>query len=169
MNQKFGIGCVTENESRFFVEVGKHNLQSVVDLVLQKPPTSINKLVKFNQDDTIDEICLIILDLCKWFNVKNNISEEQIYGIAEMVISEYKFLTLLDLGLCFKFAKLGKYGKVYDRIDGGLVLYWLKMYEEERTETIVNKRLRQNDAHKGDNSTRSSETTLKKALKKWDN
>ena len=169
MKQTFAIGCVTENENEYYVQVGKHNLQTAVDLQLSNPPVSINRLSKINEEDTIDEICLIILDLTKWFNVKNNISETQLYSLASMIMNEYKHLNLLDLGICFKFAKLGKYGKVYDRLDGGLILEWLNRYDADKTEIIVNRRLQQNNEYKGDNTTRSSETTLKKALKKWDN
>lgn len=150
------------------MQVSKHNLQSVVELQLNKPPVSINKLSKINVDDTIDEICLIILELTKWFNVKNNITETQLYSLAHMILSEYKHFNLLDIGLCFKFAKLGKYGKVYDRLDGGLILEWLNKYDADKTENIVNKRLQQNNEYKGDNSQRSSETTLKQQIKKWD-
>ena len=39
-----------------------------------------------------------------------------------------------DLKLCFKNAMKLKYGQIYNRIDGQIVMSWLKSYDVERAE-----------------------------------
>lgn len=41
-----------------------------------------------------------------------------------------------DFKLCFNNAKRGKYGRVYDRIDGNIIYEWLQKYSEERVQTV---------------------------------
>lgn len=170
MSRKYEIGCVTDNEDKFFAEVREVTLSQIVTRQLSdSKPVSIGKLYKKSKDLLLDEVALIILDLCNFYNVKNNLTERQLMDVSYMIVSDYKHLNLLDLGLCFNEVKRSKRGKIYDRIDGGMIMDWIRTYEHERTEAIVSYRKRESDLHKGDNSERSSETTLGKFLKKWGN
>ena len=121
-------------------------------------PPSMIKLQQTNSPERIaDEIVLIMLEFQNFYNVKTKLDEYQLYDIAFMIMEEYRHLNLLDIGILFKYAKLGKYGKVYDRIDGGMVLEWVKQYEMDRTNMIITKRENEHAQTKFE-GTRSNET-----------
>lgn len=59
-------------------------------------------------------------------------SAVQVAQTADLVIEEFYYLKPDDLKLCFTKAKKGAYGKLYDRIDGQIILEWLRQYDQER-------------------------------------
>ena len=67
-----------------------------------------------------------------FFNVGKIMNDNQAAQTADLIIEEYYFLKPDDFKLCFNRAKKGLYGKVYDRIDGAVILEWLGRYEKER-------------------------------------
>ena len=62
---------------------------------------------------------------------------------------------MYDLGLCFKMAKLGRFGKVYERLDGGVVMDWIAQYDKQRDKSILRNAEDEHNRTKGDNSNRS--------------
>lgn len=58
-----------------------------------------------------------------------------------MTDNEFMNLKLEDFKLCFNRAKMGYYGKIYDRLDGQIIFEFLRAYSVERT----NLKLSQND------------------------
>lgn len=73
-----------------------------------------------------------IIELAKFFNVQNNFNAEQVTLTANLVREKYYWLKPDDFKLCFKNVMKGNYGKVYNRIDGAMIMEWLDMYIEER-------------------------------------
>lgn len=61
-------------------------------------------------------------------------NDQQIKQTSQLIISEYWFLKPEDFKLCFNQAKKGHYGKVFDRIDGMVIMEWLNQYCQQRTE-----------------------------------
>lgn len=68
---------------------------------------------------------------------------EQFYGVdpltktqskmlADMICGNYYYLKISDLRLFSERFKLGLYGKVYNRIDGGVIMEALALYSAER-------------------------------------
>ena len=110
--------------------------------------TSLNKRSREDHSLIIDEICLLILDLQKFFNTKIKLDEDQILDLSEMIVAEYLHLSIFDLAFCFKQGKLGRYGKIYDRLDGGILLGWIKEWENKRMELIIQRREEENSRYK---------------------
>lgn len=77
---------------------------------------------------------LYLHDLRKFLNIKNNFDDEQILKTADFILSEYWMLNLADITLFFKYVKLGRYGNLYGRLDGQVILSWLDVYFNERCE-----------------------------------
>ena len=61
----------------------------------------------------------------------------QMAQTADLILEEYYYLNIEDFKLCFNMAKSGKFGKVYDRIDGQVIMDWLSTYLNMRIETVV--------------------------------
>lgn len=59
---------------------------------------------------------------------------------CDLIIETYPHYRLEDLKLCFKNAMKHKngYDKLYDRLDGAIIMDWLKVYDNERTEVGMN-------------------------------
>lgn len=74
----------------------------------------------------------ILNDLVDFFNVGKAMGAVQIAQTADLVIEEYYFFKPDDFKLCFTRVKKGLYGKIYDRIDGQMILEWLHQYKQER-------------------------------------
>lgn len=82
------------------------------------------------------QLAIAITDLCNFFNINKNMNVEQIADTVNFIIDTYPIncLTLADVKLCFSWIKSGKYGQIYDRMDGGVILTALHKYFEQRCE-----------------------------------
>lgn len=80
----------------------------------------------------------LIINVRGFFNVGGNISDSQIDELAAMVAEANKGLTLEDIAVCFHRAKKGEFGEAY-RIDGQVIMVWLKKYREERQHRLESK------------------------------
>jgi|TARA_R110000822_G_scaffold2454_2_gene11731 hypothetical protein len=154
LKQKYELGFIANNKQEFKRKVRNLNLVTIIDELESTP--SISKLSRINQETTTDEVVLLLIEASKFFNVKNGLNEETLYDIADLIISEYKHYTMYDIGLCLKMAKLGRFGKVYERLDGGVIMDWISQYEKQRDKAILRNAEDEHSKTKGDNSNRSS-------------
>ena len=75
---------------------------------------------------------LLIDDLLDFFSVSRTIGERQMAVTIKMIADDFYYFNTEDFKLCFDNAKRGKYGKIYDRIDGNVIYEWLQKYSQER-------------------------------------
>ena len=79
-------------------------------------------------------------------------------------------LNYIDLAFCLKRVKAKE--KIFDRIDGGLIMGWLRDYDKERTSKILQERQKQKtkeDSEWSGLGDRSSLISLKQYMRKEDN
>ena len=79
-------------------------------------------------------LTLIISDVVEFFSVGKSMNEKQILQTSDLIAEEYYYFKPEDFKLCFNRAKKGRYGKQYDRLDGGVIFEWLQLYSQERSE-----------------------------------
>lgn len=79
---------------------------------------------------------VMIADLVAFFSVGKTMGAHQVIETAGFIWDDYKHLKPEDVKLCFDRIKKGFYGKIYDRIDGNLILDALASYDDDRTEQI---------------------------------
>ena len=104
-----------------------------VNDVFQSPSCSIAVMNKnFGEMKLRAFMVNIIIDLVMFFNVGKTMKDTQAAQTADLIIEEFYFFKPDDFKLCFNRAKKGLYGKVYDRIDGAVILEWLGRYDQER-------------------------------------
>ena len=163
----FNEVSILEDPRAFKMQVLKMSTRDLAHIILDHKPKSLSKLAKENGDEKLtDLISLHIIEVLEWFNVKNSMSDNQILDAAFMLYNEFKHYNMYDIGVCFKQGKTGKYGKVYDRIDGGVLFEWLRLYDIDRTGNIVTIRQNQDAEHKRHFRERSSEMSLRDFLNK---
>lgn len=104
-----------------------------VNDVFDSPSCSIAAMNKeFGETHLRGFMVKVLNDLIDFFNVGKSIGAVQVAQTVDLIIDEYYFFKPDDFKLCFNRAKKGLYGKVYDRIDGAVILEWLGRYEKER-------------------------------------
>lgn len=115
-------------------------------------PTLASVRKNAGYDATMAYLEAWIVNLTNFINVGKSMSDEQIYMTSELILQEYPFLNLADINLIFKWAKMGKYGQFYDRIDGQLILSWFSSYFENRCSICADREINNAWKFKGDNT-----------------
>lgn len=77
-------------------------------------------------------LILLIGEVVEFFNVGKSMNSAQLRMTSDMIFEEFYFLKVSDIKLCFKFGMRGRYGKLYDRLDGAVLIEWLTTYNDER-------------------------------------
>ena len=114
---------------------------------------------------TIKILTVLIVDAVLFFNVGKTMNPEQVKDTSEMILDEFVEITPADLKLCFNKAKKGEYGHVFDRIDGQVILNWIRQYCDDKISYFINKNERAHNnqkLHEGMVSTIDRERDAKK-------
>ena len=113
----------------------------------------MNTLVKEVGEEKVEAfIASQIFSFLRFINVKNSMADEQVFETSQLILTEYWHLRPTEIRIFFNNCKLGKYGKIYDRIDGMIIFEFLKSFILERDEVISNIRLKENSEHKKGNN-----------------
>lgn len=120
------------------------NPKTVADIITSTNP-SIVKLIKLNGEPVI-KACFVdlIAEVVEFFSLGKTMSGQQIASTVDLIIEAYPQYKFDDWKLCFKMAKLGQLGKVYDRIDGNVIFDWFDKYLEIRFAEFETARAKEN-------------------------
>lgn len=97
----------------------------------QSPPLATIK-AELGEQQLLAILTLIIADAVEFFNIGKSMTGEQIVSTAKLIAKDYYYLKPEDFKLCFDNAKRGKYGKLFDRLDGMIIMEWLETYSGSR-------------------------------------
>ena len=65
----------------------------------------------------------------------------QLEETAYIICQQFRHFNYYDIGMCLKLAKMNE--KIFDRIDGGMILEWLTRYDITRTGLVITERQKQ--------------------------
>lgn len=106
--------------------------------MVQAPTPTLAKIKNTTSEIKLRALLYIaICEVCDFFNVGKNMSDTQIALTADLIIESYWYMKLEEIKYCFRRAM--KREKLFDRIDGNIILGWLKEYDTERTEEAIRK------------------------------
>tara|TARA_R110000824_G_scaffold163590_2_gene339370 strand:+ start:1344 stop:1736 length:393 start_codon:yes stop_codon:yes gene_type:complete len=109
----------------------------------------------------------LLINLIEYYNIGKSMNAGQIEELGIILCENYNNWTIDDFALCFKKAKVGEYGKVYDRLDGGVINDWCQKYDSEKSNNITDWHLdRKQQLTIGDNSRSSESGIVAKTLAK---
>ena len=151
---------------KFNRQILKMKMNDVVELQLNSPPISLYKSFKENEEMSIDILMLMMLKFQDFFNCKSKMNKEQVEETAYLIVQKFRGLTYVDIGMCLKLSKMNE--KIYDRIDGNMIIGWLEKYDATKTNMIVLERQKQKTKQDSEWSAlgeRSSVQKLKDYLK----
>lgn len=86
-------------------------------------------------------LTLAIHEVKEWFNVKNNLTHDQEAMTAELILDNPVFydLTLGNIKACFREHMMGE--KLYDRLDGSIIIGWLREFKSRMSDYCENRNL----------------------------
>lgn len=87
---------------------------------------------------------VILVDLVLFFEVGKTMGADQVKQTIQLILEDYKHLKPEDFKLCFNRLKKGYYGKLYDRLDGQIILDCLAKFDAERDGEIEAIRAKEN-------------------------
>lgn len=92
-------------------------------------------------------LVLILNDMLDFFNAGNDMNDTQVALTVDFILEEYPYMQADDITLCFRNAMKGKYGKLYNRIDGQIIMGWLREYNIERCTSASEQSYNEYKAH----------------------
>lgn len=144
----------------------EHFLEQIneeIELVNQKlslipESKTITQLMKEGDEGVEDSIMLILNDLRFFFMVDNMITDRGLQSTTMLIISSYGSLTLEEVAMCMQQAKSGEFGQLFNRLDGAIIIGWLKTYTTQKMERLKEKhQVAQAQSKVGVNPYRSAE------------
>tara|TARA_R110000772_G_scaffold51709_6_gene118604 strand:+ start:116 stop:664 length:549 start_codon:yes stop_codon:yes gene_type:complete len=92
-------------------------------------------------DSVLAVIELHLISLNAAVNVNQHLNEYQIKEIAIEILSIHYHLNMVEIGLIFRKAKRGEYGKLYGVLNMVDILSWFSLYSEERAKLYIEKQM----------------------------
>jgi hypothetical protein len=104
-------------------------------------------LAEIRKIDGEDKLCVLvemwILDINEYFNLSHKMNERQIKETARYLIDDFYHFKVVDVNYIFTQAKKGKYGVMYNTIDGSKIYSWFENHNNERANLCYDEKLRE--------------------------
>lgn len=130
-----------------------------VDCPLKAYQSKTESLAQINKDmgenTTLAFIKMWLINLNEYINANRKLKPVQIEEISMYILNDYYYLKISDLYLCFTNIKKGKYGSLYESIDGVKILSYFEEYSNDRMSAISNNNTFNDMKHKECNFYRS--------------
>lgn len=117
-------------------------------LELKNITTTINEAVEAGatisdaEEDIMIDLCVLIEDFQLFLNVTpdNRLTKQGMRDVASFMVDKMGGLSLFELAHVLSDAKIGKYGKVYNRIDGNVLCGYVTAYQEQKQKIVIRER-----------------------------
>jgi len=127
--------------------INKYNFKAIrtINEAMKNESPSLVVMQKKDKDMADNIMKLMLAKTARSFNITRNIEPGQIIELVETLNSEYYYLKLSEVFYILKQAKLGKFGKTYERLDEPTILSWFNTYAEERFEISEQESLKKHE------------------------
>ncbi len=133
------------------IKVLKRKLNSPTDLVLAENNTPslayISKKLN-NPDLAVNLVTLHLIEFSDFLNVSRPMTMPQIKMTAELIVDTFPTLKIADLIYTFKQAAAGKFGPLYESIDGTKICAWIEQVLSERSDAGERSSVSEHGEHK---------------------
>ena len=122
-----------------------------IEQAIKSGTPSLAKINKqFGEDFLLAYIEGWIVNLREFLNVGRNMTDTQTQETALLIMEQYYNITVAEINLIFKKAKIGHFGQIYDRLDGQVILSWFDIYYKNRCHTFAENSIQEADKYKDD-------------------
>lgn len=108
---------------------------SISTMVSAQTPTLAKIKNEVSLADVRALLSIAICEVCDFFNVGKNMNDTQIAVTADLILERFWYFHLEEIKYCFRRAMM--YERVFDRLDGNMILNWLAEYDVVRTEEAM--------------------------------
>lgn len=108
---------------------------SASTMVAAQTPTLAKIKNEASETDARALLYIAICEVCDFFNVGKNMNDAQIALTVDLIIEQFWYFKLEEIKYCFRRAMMRE--KLFDRLDGNIILGWLREYDAERTEEAM--------------------------------
>lgn len=112
-------------------------VRTVKEALAVKTPSFAKLRKELGEKKAAAYIKLWLIDLNASLNLTKALTEYQIEETARLVLGEFWGLTIADVNIVFKNAKLGVYGNLYGALSMDKIFNWFRSYLEERLEVAA--------------------------------
>ena len=104
-------------------------------MVEARTPTLAKIKNEASETDARALLYIAVCEVCDFFNVGKNMNDLQIGITVDLVLESFWYFKLEEIKYCFRRAMARE--KLFDRLDGNIILGWLRDYDEERTKEAM--------------------------------
>ncbi len=124
--------------------------KTIEDVFLSSEPAIGTITRKLGETKSRAAVVLLLADALEFFNATETMSDIQVAMTVDLIMEEYPYFKMDDLKLCFKNAMKMKYGRIYNRIDGQVIMSWFRDYNKERCAAADNQSWNEHKAYKAE-------------------
>lgn len=104
-------------------------------MVASQTPTIAKIKNKISEADIRALLTIAVGEVCNFFNVGKNMNDIQVAMTVDLIIDRFWYFKLEEIKYCFRRAMMRE--KLFDRLDGNIIIGWLSEYDSERTEEVM--------------------------------
>lgn len=104
-------------------------------MVASQTPTIAKIKNKISEADIRALLTIAVGEVCNFFNVGKNMNDIQVAMTVDLIIDRFWYFKLEEIKYCFRRAMMRE--KLFDRLDGNIIIGWLSEYDSERTEEAM--------------------------------
>ncbi len=104
-------------------------------MVAATTPTLAKIKNEASETDARALLYIAICEVCDFFNVGKNMNDTQVAMTVDLILESFWHLRLEEVKYCFRRAMMRE--KLFDRLDGNIIIGWLREYDTERTEEAI--------------------------------
>lgn len=104
-------------------------------MVAAQTPTLARIKNEVSLDDARALLSIAVCEVCDFFNVGKNMNNTQIALTVDLIIERFWYFKLEEIKYCFRRAMMRE--KLFDRLDGNIIISWLREYDAERTDEAM--------------------------------
>jgi hypothetical protein len=108
------------------------NLPTPLAMMKCGAPTISEISKQYDNKTALELMGSYIKNLNDFLNIKTKMKEEQIFETSYLICRRFYYFNLAEISNIFADIKIGKYGKLYESIDGAKILSFFTDYNEER-------------------------------------
>lgn len=104
-----------------------------IEDVFNSPMLSLVEIKKESNENFLRALMVKWLNgFLRFYSTNGTMDEMQVADTINLILEEYPHYSQEDLKLFFNMAKKGRFGQIYGRIDGEVIMRWLKEYNHMR-------------------------------------
>lgn len=125
----------------------KVKADSFADVVTNNDSSLVRLKKDFGEKQIQTLVVGMINEINGFYNVSNRMSAVQMAETAKIIVEEFYPLTVSDLKLFTKYAKMGTFGECF-RMDGSVIMRWLTDYFKIRMDRMEGICITESGQHK---------------------